>query len=65
MDGAMGRKTGKKGLMPLWATSILGVLFLILGAYVAITFYPGLAAWGGVILAIIGLVMILVALILT
>jgi len=49
----------KKGIMPKWTLAILGFLFLVAGAYMAITFFAVPAFfWTGVILLIIGLVMI-------
>jgi hypothetical protein len=51
----------KKGIMPKWTLAILGFLFLVAGAYMAITFFGTLAIfWTGVILLIIGLVMIFI-----
>jgi hypothetical protein len=51
----------KKGFMPLWATAILGFIFLVLGAYLAIAFFASpVALWTGVILVIIGIAMIFI-----
>jgi hypothetical protein len=51
----------KKGIMPKWTLAILGFLFLVAGAYMAITFFAVSAFfWTGVILLIIGLVMIFI-----
>jgi len=51
----------EKGLMPLWATAILGFIFLVLGAYLAITFFAVPSAlWIGIILVIIGIAMIFI-----
>lgn len=51
----------EKGLMPLWATAILGFIFLVLGAYLAITFFAVPAAlWTGIVLVIIGIAMIFI-----
>jgi hypothetical protein len=55
----------KKGIMPLWATSILGFIFLIVGAYLAIAMFANpVAFWTGIILVILGLAMIFIATIL-
>lgn len=52
----------KKGLMPLWASGILGFIFLVLGAYLAIAFFASpIALWSGVILVIIGIAMMFIA----
>jgi hypothetical protein len=51
----------KKGIMPLWATSILGFIFLVLGAYLAIALFAvPIAFWAGVILVLIGIGMIFI-----
>jgi hypothetical protein len=56
---------GKKGIMPLWASSILGFIFFVVGAYLAIAFYANpIAFWAGVILLAIGLIMIFITMIL-
>jgi len=56
------KSTNEKGLMPLWATAIFGFLFLILGAYVAVSFYASaIGLWGGIIMVIIGLGMLFIA----
>ena len=47
--------------MPLWATAILGFIFLVLGAYLAIAFFAvPVVFWLGIILVIIGLAMIFI-----
>ena len=52
----------KKGLMPLWATAILGFLFLVIGIYLAVAFFASpVGLWGGIILLIIGAGMIFIA----
>lgn len=52
----------KKGLMPLWATAVLGFLFLVLGIYLAVAFFASPAGlWGGIILCIIGAGMIFIS----
>jgi hypothetical protein len=51
----------RKGIMPLWATAILGFILLVIGAYIAITFFAvSIGFWAGVVLAIIGIVMIFI-----
>ncbi len=52
----------KKGMLPLWLTAILGFVFILAGAYIAISFFAvPWVFWAGVIMVIIGLVMIFVA----
>ncbi len=52
----------KKGLMPLWATAILGFIFFLLGVYLAVTFFASpIGLWSGVILVIIGIAMMFIA----
>ena len=52
----------KKGLFPLWFTAILGFIFLVLGAYLAISLFAiPIAFWTGVVLVIIGIGMIFIA----
>lgn len=56
----------KKGLMPLWATAILGVILILIGAYMAIALFASpLAFWSGIVLIIIGLGMIAITMILS
>jgi len=56
----------KKGLMPLWVTAIIGFIFFILGAYVAITFFASaIGLWSGIILAIVGIGMMFIAFVLS
>ena len=51
----------KKGIMPKWTLAILGFLLLVVGAYLAITFFAVPAFfWTGVVLVIIGIVMIFI-----
>ena len=58
----MDKMAGKKGLMPLWATAILGFVFLILGVYIAVSFFASpYGLWGGIILAIIGVAMMAIS----
>ncbi|MCK5023442.1 MAG: hypothetical protein KAS04_04685 [Candidatus Aenigmarchaeota archaeon] len=55
----------KKGIMPLWATSIFGFLFLVIGAYLAITLFAvPLAFWSGIVLIIVGIIMIFITMVL-
>jgi hypothetical protein len=57
----MDKSLGQKGLMPLWATAILGFIFLVLGAYLAIAFFTApIVFWLGIILVIIGLAMLFI-----
>lgn len=52
----------RKGLMPLWATAILGFLFLVTGVYIAIVLFAvPIAFWSGVILSIIGIAMLFIS----
>jgi hypothetical protein len=56
----------RKGLMPLWATAILGFIFFVVGAYLAITFFAtALGLWAGIILVIIGIGMMFIAFVLS
>ena len=65
MEKGTGKTANKKGLMPLWATAILGFIFLVIGAYLAIALFAVPAAfWAGVILVIIGIAMMFIAAIL-
>ena len=55
----------KKGLMPLWATAIMGFILLVVGLYIAITFFAiPLAFWSGIILLLVGIGMIFIAVVL-
>ncbi|MEE9323575.1 MAG: hypothetical protein V3U72_03445 [Candidatus Aenigmarchaeota archaeon] len=55
----------RKGLFPLWFTAILGVLFLAVGAYLAIVLFTNpVALLVGIVLLIIGILMIIIAAIL-
>ncbi len=52
----------KKGLFPLWFTAILGFLFLVIGAYLAVAMSANpVALWSGIVLIIIGILMIIIA----
>lgn len=51
----------KKGIMPKWTTAMLGFLLLVIGVYLAVTFFAAPALfWTGVVLVIIGIVMIFI-----
>lgn len=51
----------RKGLFPLWFTAILGFLFLVIGAYLAIALFANpVAFWSGIVLIIIGILMIII-----
>ncbi len=55
----------RKGLFPLWFTAILGFLFLVIGAYLAIAMSANpVAFWSGIVLIIIGILMIIIAVVL-
>jgi hypothetical protein len=55
----------RKGLFPLWFTAILGFLFLVIGAYLAIAMFTiPVAFWSGIVLIIIGIIMIIIAVVL-
>lgn len=52
----------RKGLFPLWFTAILGLIFLVIGAYLAIALFASpVAFWTGIVLLIIGVLMIIIA----
>lgn len=52
----------RKGLMPLWAVAIFGIIFLILGIYLSVAFFTApVIMWVGAALAVIGLGMLFVA----
>lgn len=52
----------RKGLFPLWFTAILGFLFLVIGAYLAVAMSANpVALWSGIVLIIIGILMIIIA----
>lgn len=54
-----------KGLMPLWLTAILGFIFFVMGAYLAIVFFVNpVVFWTGVILLLIGIIMIFITMVL-
>ncbi|MEM5871411.1 MAG: hypothetical protein QW051_00905 [Candidatus Aenigmatarchaeota archaeon] len=56
----------KKGLMPIWASALLGFIFFILGLYLAVSFFGiPIVFWLGVILVVLGLIMMFVAAVLT
>ena len=56
----------KKGLLPNWGTAILGFILLVMGIYIGVAgFANPIALWIGVIIAIIGLVMIFIAAVLS
>jgi len=56
----------RKGIMPLWTTAIIGFILLVLGAYVAVSFFAvPLLFWTGIVLVIIGLAMIFIAAVLS
>jgi hypothetical protein len=56
----------KKALMPIWVSALLGFIFFVLGVYLGVTFFENpILLWLGIILAIIGLIMIFVAAVLS
>ncbi len=55
----------RKGLFPLWFTAILGFLFLVVGAYLAIAMFTiPFAFWTGIVLILIGIGMIIITMVL-
>jgi hypothetical protein len=55
----------RKGIMPLWMTAILGFIFFVIGAYLAIAFFVvPIVFWIGVILLIVGITMIFITMVL-